>query len=654
MRDLSPRMTETGERPPQPQTGDVVAQMERILASREFAQSARMRKFLRFIVEETLAGRGAALKEYTIALEVFERDDSFDPQTSSLVRVEASRLRTKLEMYNAAEDKNDPVRIVLPPGGYVPIFITVAEDLELTTKHIDSPAMEKHRRGPRQLAALFAFIIAATVTATFLLSDLSPFRSAQEPLRNPSQSGEAYSLAVLPMRDLSPDGTEDYFSDGMTDALITRLAKGGSVHVTSMTSAMRYKNVERSLADIARELGVSHVIEGSVLRMGDKVRITAQLIEAASDRHVWADSYERNFADVLAVQDEVVQRIVAALSGQVPPASAINTKEAAAIDPAAYEANLRGRFFLNKMTEEGFRKGISYFKQAVERAPKFAPAHSGMATCYCLLGGHGFELVDPREGMPTAKKAVLEALRLDDSLAEPHAFLGVILLKYDWDWPGAEQAFRRSIELSPGYAQAHTFYSYYLEAMGQQDLAIREAETARANDPLSLAVNVNLGWQYLQANRLEQARQIFESTGELGDTFWGVHWGLGHYHRRKGDLTASIAAFEKAIAAGGGHAMPLSALGYTYAIAGRRAAAHEILDQLTTLAESSYVSPFNMAIIHAGLGDKDEAFAWLEKAFEQRSRSVAWLNVTKEVEDLRSDPRFEALVHRIGLSNQRR
>ena len=652
MSDLNPGTADTFQRPREPQADEVVAQMERILASREFAQSARMIKFLRFIVEETLAGRGAALKEYTVALDVFERDESFDPQTSSVVRVEASRLRAKLDMYNAGEGRTDPVRIVLPAGGYVPTFLPATQDSDLTAKRIASPALgSKRRPGLRQFAALSGLTVAAALMATLLLSDFVPFRSAQESLREPSRPAEAYSLAVLPMRDLSADGTDDYFSDGMTDALITRLAKGGSVRVTSMTSAMRFKNVERSLAEIALELGVSHIIEGSVLRIGDKVRITAQLVEVPSDRTVWADSYERNFADVLAVQEEVVERIVASLSDRTAPTSPVVAKETVAIDPAAYDANLRGRFFLNKMTEEGFNKGISYFKQAVERAPEFAPAHSGMATCYCLLGGHGFELVKPSEGMPTAKKAVLEALRLDDSLAEPHASLGVIRLKYEWDWPGAEQALRRSIELSPSYAQAHTFYSYYLEAMGQQDSAIREAETAKANDPLSLGANVNLGWQYLQANRPEQARQIFESTAELDDTFWGVHWGLGHYYRRKGDFAEAIAAFNKAVAAGGGHAMPLSALGYTYAISGQRAEAHEILDQLTALAEKAYVSPFNMAIIQAGLGDKDEAFAWLEKAYAERSRSMAWLNVTKELEDLRSDPRFDSLIHRIGLPN---
>ena len=275
-----------------------------------------------------------------------------------------------------------------------------------------------------------------------------------------------------------------------------------------------------------------------------------------------------------------------------------------------------------------------------------------MATCYCLLGGHGFELVDPREGMPAAKNAVLNALRLDDSLAEAHAFLAVIRLKYEWDWPGAEKAFKRSIQLNPSYAQARVSYSFYLEAMGRKEEAIREAEEARAIDPLSLSANVNLGWQYLQADRLERARQQFESTLELNSNFWGVHWALSHYYRRKGNFGAAIAALHKAIDVGGGHVLPLTTLGYTYAISGKPAEAGKVLDRLEALAEESYVAPFNMATIHAGLGANDEAFAWLEKAFEHRSRSLAWLNVYREYDGLRSDPRFQSLLRRIGLPEE--
>ncbi len=243
------------------------------------------------------------------------------------------------------------------------------------------------------------------------------------------------------------------------------------------------------------------------------------------------------------------------------------------------------------MTEDGFKKGIAYFEQAIESDSKFARAYAGIAMCYCLLGGHGFEIVRPSEGMPEAKRAVMMALALDDSLAEPHAFLGIVRHKYEWDWAGAEDAFKRSIELNAHYAQARLFYSFFLEAMGRQDEAIREAETARAIDPLSLGANVNLGWQYLRADRLDDALRQFNATAELNPDFWGVHWGMGHYHLRRSDFDAAIAAFQRSIAAGGGHTLPLTDLGYAYAVSGEAAAAQEILDDLKARRTQTYVSP---------------------------------------------------------------
>ena len=631
-----------------PPADEVNAQLERLVSSPDFAQSSRLQRFLRYIVSERLAGRAAALKEYAIALEVFDRDEAFDPQTSSIVRVEASRLRARLEKYNATEGRNDPLHISLPPGGYTPTFRRIAHPVETEALDQTAASMPDGRSAvsPRRAIAPAAVFVIIVAVGSFLFDRLY-VEPAGDGAPETSSGAPAYAVAVLPLRNLSGDPKQDYFSDGITDALIASLAKTKSVRVISMTSIMAYKNVSRPVADIARELGVTHVIEGSVLRIGDRIRISAQLIEAASDDHLWAESYERDAADTLAIQNEVVGAIVAALPELAATTAGVET--ASAIDPAAYEAQLKGRFFLRKMTAEGFRKGITYFKQAIEREPGYAAAYSGMASCYCLLGGHGFELVERAKGMRAAREAVMEALRLQDSQAEPHAFLGVIRLKYEWDWPGAEEAFQRSIELNPSLAQARLFYSFYLEAMGRQDEAIREAEEARAIDPLSPAINMNLGWQYLRAGRLEDAKKQFESTGELNSHLWGAHWGMGDYHRRKGAYDAAIAAFQRALEVRGGHVLPLSDLGYTYAVAGMPGEARAALERLQALAEKSYVSPYNMATIHVGLGEHDEAFVWLDKAYEQRSRSLAWLNVADEYDGLRAEPRFQALAQRIGL-----
>ena len=610
-------------------------------------QSERIQKFLRFIVEEALAGRGDALKEYTIALDVFDRDESFDPQTNSIVRVEASRLRGKLREYYGVNGRDDPILISLPTGSYVPAFQLADRELPPATESPERTASYYTLTAWHVLiaGAAIAVVAGAVLMVSHFVNrdrDESSSVTAQRDVQVPS-------IAVLPLRNLSGKREEDYFSDGMTDALITSLAKLRSVRVTSLTSAMVYKNVNRPIAEIARELNVDHVIEGSILRSGERVRITAQLIEAKTDRHLWAESYERDLADVLAIQDDVAQRIAAALPGGAEVVISARPNKRKPVDPAAQEAYLKGRFFRNQMTEEGFFKGISYFKQAVAKEPDFAEALAGMAACYCLLGGHGFELVDPKDGMPTAKEAAMDAIRLDASLAEPHAFVGIIRLKYEWDWPGAEEAFKHAIDLNPSYAQGHVFYSFFLEAMGRQKEAIREANIASQIDPLSLQANVNLGWQYLRAGQLDEALRQFELAEELNPGFWGAHWGIGHYYRRKGDHDRAIASFRKALAVGGGYTLPITDLGYTYAVSGRTAEARAMLDRLMKMAENAYVSSYSVATIHVGLGEIDTAFVWLERAFEERSRSLAWLNVADEYDNLRTDPRFTSLLRRVGL-----
>ena len=637
-----------------PSGDEVIAQLDRILSNPEFAQSARAKRFLKFVVDQTLAGRAKTLKEYAIALDVFERDESFDPQTSSIVRVEASRLRDKLEKYNALDGRDDPVHIGLPAGSYVPVFARNAAGRKADQTSVARPPAVTPDRPASRLGLLATILLLAFIAAPTAYILFNFFSAERDPDGPPitSQSAGTNSIVVLPLRNLSGDVDQEFFGDGITDALITKLAKNGRLRVISTRSALAYKNAERPVADIARELNVSHVIEGALVRVGDKVRITAQLIDATTNQHLWAESFEHDITDIMAIQNEVVERIVSSFSNEVAAASGPRLDATPKIDPIAYEAQLKGRFFRDQLTEQGLKKGIVYFREAIRMAPKYAPAYSGMAACYCLLGGHGLEVIKPSEALPDAKQAILEAMKLDDSLAEPHAFLGIIRLKYEWDWPGAEASIRHSIELNPNYVQARLFYSFFLEAMGRQDAAIREAKIAKSIDPISLGVNVNLGWQYLRAGQLEAARRVFEETSELSPNFWGVHWGLGHYHRLRGEYDEAIASFQTAIQVGGGHTLPLSALGYTYALASKPDEALAMIDQLKEIARDTYVSPFNMATIYAGLGDKDQTFEWLEKAYADRSRSLVWLNVATEYDGLRQDPRFESISQRIGLPSE--
>ncbi len=630
---------------------EISNQLEKILSSPEFATSARLQKLLRYIVTKTLAGNADELKEYTIAVDVFDRDESFDPQTSSIVRVEASRLRGKLEKYNAISGRNDPVRIDLPAGAYIPNFSIVApsDNADNLSDSAETDGSESHSSARHKLTDAFSISFFAVVTILIAVVAFSFWPRSERAGGRSASDQQALTVAVLPLRNFSGDPAEDYFSQGMTDALITRLAQERIAHVTSMTSVMAFKDSNQPIANIGNQLGATHLVEGSVMRVDDKVRITVQLIEAVSDRHLWADSYERGMSDVLRLQDDVVERIVSSVAKKVTSGHASTSNIAPDIDPVAYEAYLKGRFFLNLMTEDGFRKGISFFKQSIETAPEYAPSHSGMAVCYCLLGGHGFEIVKPSEGMLAAKKGIMEALRLDSARAEPHAFLGIIQLKYDWDWQSAKDSFDRAVEINPSYARAHIFYSYYHEAMGDKDAAIRASEIARRLDPLSRATNINLGWQYLQAGQHADALEIFAHTAELYPNHWSVHWGIGQYHMRVGENDKAIAAFQKAYETGGGHAMPISALGYAYAVSGNILKANEAIKELEALGDDSYVSPYHLATIYAGLKENDKAFVLLNEAYDLRSRSIAWLQVAPEMDSLRSDPRFNELLRRVGL-----
>lgn len=630
----------------------VRAALDAVTDSPGFSRSPRLRRFLRYIVEETLAGRGGSLKEYTIAVDVFERDESYDPQTSSLVRVEASRLRAKLDKYNASTEAG-AVTISLPTGTYMPVFTETEAPAETVEDKTASAQPVKPRKGMLIAIAAAAALVAVVIAGHWGMIVDRVGLGTGAPVSDDAghaHAREVPTIAVLPMRNISDAAEDDFLGVALTDALITSLARGPSLRVIAYASSRRFGAGAGAMDRIAGDLGVSHVVEGTVLREGEVVRITAKLIDVETGRYLWAESYDRPIVELLSLQAELARRIVSSLAavvtgeGAVPVAGSTDTA-----DPAAQEAYLMGRYFRNMATESGFRKGIAYFKDAIAKDPDFAEAYSGMAACYCVLGGHGLELVDPREGMPLAKQAIDEALRLNDGLAEAHAFAGIIHLKFDWDWDGAERSFRRSIEINPSYAQAHLFYSYFLEAMGDEAGAVREAEAARRLDPLSLPLNINLVWQYLRAGKAEAALERLEWTRDLNPDFWGVHWGYGQYYRSMGASESAIASFERAVDAGGGHALPVADLGYAYAKAGRVADARRMLRHLNELAKTSYVSPYNMAVIHIGLGDRDAAFDALDAAYAARSRSLAWLNVAHEFDAVRNDPRFRDLTQRIGL-----
>jgi TolB-like protein/DNA-binding winged helix-turn-helix (wHTH) protein/Flp pilus assembly protein TadD len=455
------------------------------------------------------------------------------------------------------------------------------------------------------------------------------------------------SLAVLPLDNLSGDESQNYFADGMTDELITDLAQIGALRVVSRTSVMQYKNSRKPLPQIARELNVDAVVEGSVLRAGQQVRITAQLIHAPADEHLWAHSYEGDLRDTLALQKKVARAIAEQIRIELTPREQAALKSARAVDPVAYEAYLRGRFFWNKRTAESLKKAIDYFNQAVEKDPKYAEAYSGLADSYALAGDWQYSLMAPKDALPKAKAAATKALELDDSLGEAHASLGFSIDLFDWDWPAAEREFRRAIELSPGYATAHHWYSWHLAVQRRNDEAIAEIKKALALDPLSLIVNADLAEELLIAHRYQDSIQQARKTIEMDPNFAVAHYVLGQALVQTHVYEEGIAELETAVKLSGRSPICTSHLAYAYAVSGRRDDALRILNELKKDSTGSANAP-ELALAYVGVGDNQEALNWLEKAYEDRFNPSILLRPC--FDPLRSTQRFQDLMRRMGLA----
>jgi len=453
------------------------------------------------------------------------------------------------------------------------------------------------------------------------------------------------SLAVLPLRNLSGDAEQEYFADGMTEELTTDLSKIGAVRVISRTSAMRYKGANKSLPDIARELNVDGIVEGSVQRSGDRVKITAQLILASTDTHIWADSYERELADVLALQDDVARSIANEIKVKLTPDELTRLTSSRAVNPEAYEAYLKGRYYWSKRTQEGEQRGLEYFQQSVSLDPGYAPAYSGVADSYIVLGAHGHLPVN--DTFPKARAAAIKALELDEGLAEAHVSLATVKTFYDWDWAGSEREFKRALELGPNYATAHHWYSHYLVNVGRLDEAVAEIKRAKELDPFGITVNIWLAATLYYSRRYGQAIDQYRRVLELYPEWTEVHGGIGDCYLQKGMLAEAVAEWRKTFTLSGQDQLA-SSLEHAYAAGGYTGYLQKKLDELKAGSQTKPVSPLDFAYTYALLGEKEHAIEWLEKAYEARD---PWLYVKAEpkLDSLRSDPRFKGLLRRLGL-----
>ena len=456
------------------------------------------------------------------------------------------------------------------------------------------------------------------------------------------------SLVVLPLENLSGDKDEEYFSDGMSDELIASLAKVRSLRVISRTSSMEYKGTHKPLSEIARELNVDAVVEGTVLRSKDRVRITAELVQVSSDRALWAETYESEMGDILSLQQRVASAIVSHIQIELTPQEQRQLVASRLVNAEAYENYLKGKYYWNKRSEAGLTKAIEYFTLATKNDPQYALAYAGLADCYGIIGAAIVGTVPAKDVAPKAQAAAMKAMEIDPSLAEAQTSLATVRLNYNWDWPGAETGFKHAIELNPSYATAHQRYSLYLIAMGRSQESLAEMNRALWLDPLSVSMNFSLGWRLYMARRYDEAIQQLRNTTDMDPTFALAHLVLGQAYEQKAEYSSAIAEFQSAVA--GSHNSPpmVAALARVYAISGRQSEARRMLEQLKQRSKQEYVSPFYIALVYAGLGQNDEAVKWLESAYADRSNPIIFLRVDPEFDGLRSNTGFQKLLNRLG------
>jgi TolB-like protein/Tfp pilus assembly protein PilF len=455
------------------------------------------------------------------------------------------------------------------------------------------------------------------------------------------------SLAVLPLENLSRDPEQEYFAEGLTEALITTLAKIGELRVISRSSVMQYKRIHKSLREIARELEVDAIVEGTVLRVARRVRITAQLIDAAKESHLWAESYERDLRHVLTLQSEVAQAIAREVRIKLTPVDQARFAQVNAVDPEAYEAYLRGRYCWNRRSSEGVEKAIENFQQAIARDPTYALAYTGLADCLSVLGYWG--LVAPDEGCGKAKKLAQQALEMDHSLPEAHVSLAFPTIFYDYDFETAEREFNRSIELNPRYALAHCWFGFYLGITGRYEEGYTEIKRAIGLDPQAIMYTTLGTVFFFAARRYDRAIEQFHQALEMDPHLASAHCMLGLAYQYKSMHEPAIAVARKAVELSQGATMFTALLGDVYASAGYRDEAERILAQLHEISKQKYVTPYATARLYAALSKHDEALQWLEIAYCGRDPLMVDLKTDPRFDDLRSEPRFQDLMRRMNF-----
>jgi len=524
-----------------------------------------------------------------------------------------------------------------------PIAMLIAWAFELTPEGLKrTESLDARSTSSRSRIWIYVAVIAGAISVgLFFLGRFTSRGNRSGPNDLPEKS-----TAVLPFENLSEEKGNAYFADGIQDEILARLSKIADLKVISRTSTQKYKSAPINLREIAQQLGVANILEGSVQKSGDAVRVNVQLINALNDAHLWAEIYDRKLTDIFAVESDIAKTIADTLQAKLTGSEKTAIAKRPTVNSEAYELYLKGRYFWNKRTGPDLRKAIDYFKRAIEKDPKYAVAYAGLADSYDLLPAYGAGT--PRESYPLAKAAAKKALEIDDTLAEAHTSLGDILCSYDLDFASSIKEFERAIALNPNYATAHHWFgSSTLLVVGQFDRAIAEGKRAVELDPLSLIINADLGYDYFIARRYDEAIEQLRRTIEIDPRFYDAHWTLGEALELKGQLREALAEYKKA-AELDDDPFVLGLVAQAYAKLGQRDEALKILEQMQQLATRRYVADYSFALVHMALGEKNKAVEWLERGYRDRAgHEIAFIKLDPMLDPLRGDPRFEALVQKI-------
>jgi serine/threonine-protein kinase len=605
----------------------VLEQVSRITASALFAASERLSAVLRYVVEKTLDGRAEDIKEYTIAVDVFGRPDSFDPRLDTIVRVQSSKVRARLKKYYAGEGAHDAVLIDLPRGTYVPVF------------HSNDPSSDPASFGRRRMSV--QIVTALVLGAIALAWPLVRFVIRPAVVQRGSPS-----IAVLPFADMSPNKGQEYFCDGITEELINALAKVDGLHVVARTSAFEFKDKALDVRKIGAQLNVQTVLEGSVRRENDKLRITAQLYDVPDGYQLWSAAYDRTANGVFAVQEEIARAVVNALRVKLRTPGKPLAKQYSG-DLEAHNLYLLGQYHLNRRPAQGeVNSAISFFEKAVAMDQSYAPAYAALAFAYLQLVV--WDHRPPRQVIPAAKEYIARALAIDDDLGEAHATRAAIAAAYDYDSRTALNESQRALDLTPGASHAHLWRSVLLDASGNLEEAFAELKTAADLDPLSIGIGSDLGRLMIRRGEFARGMDQFQRMLGLDLNSIRVLSYIADALQRKGMYAEAIAALERAHNIAPDYPRAMGLLGHAYAVAGDRRAALNVLDRLNNLAAHQYVPPVDIAVVYAGLGDRQQAFQWLERAYGERYPLYLYFMVTPAFDPLRPDPRFGTLMKKLG------